>query len=275
MARQLSILSIGGHSKDAIITTGGTMAKHVDKGDKVSIVSLTHGALSHDDRAIDAAKKGGSGIDVEAGNRARDEELLGAARELGVTDVRFVGSDEEIVLVERPIIQELADVIGDVRPDVILTHNPHDSVPGHAVAGQITLLAMDVAKGLRPGKPYTPIRISQVFYHVQLGHLNVEEHSLPRFPTVIIDISDVIQQKVDAIRHFKSQFYGDGSPLPKKLVEVLDGYYGVYGHVPYAEAFVPYHPEVYDSLPLSEYRLELFSKSGTDYVEHVSKMLID
>ena len=275
MTRTLSILSIGGHSKDAIITTGGTMAKHIARGDEVCIVSLTHGALTHDDRAIDAAKKGAGDFDVEAGNRARDEELTGAALELGVTDVRFVGSDEEIILVERPIIEELADVIGDVRPDAILTHNPHDSVPGHAAAGKITLLAMDVAKSLRPNKPYTPIRVSQVFYHVQLGHLNIEEHSLPRFPTAIIDITDVIQQKIDAIRHLKSQFYDVGSPLPKKLGEVLDGYYGIYAHVPYAEAFVPYYPEVYDALPLSEYRLDVFSKSGTDYVDQASKMLID
>ena len=136
-------------------------------------------------------------------------------------------------------------------------------------------MAMDVAKGMRRNKPYSPLRVSQVFYHVQLGHLTIEEHKLPRFPTAIIDITDVIQKKIDAIRQFKSQFYDGDSPLPKKLGEVLDGYYGIYAHVPYAEAFVPYYPEVYDALPLSEYRLDVLSKTGNDYVEQVSKMLID
>ena len=33
MARQLSILNIGGHPKDAIMYAGGTLAKHAGNGD--------------------------------------------------------------------------------------------------------------------------------------------------------------------------------------------------------------------------------------------------
>ena len=41
MTEPLSILNIGGHPKDAILYAGGTMARHVERGDRVTILSAT------------------------------------------------------------------------------------------------------------------------------------------------------------------------------------------------------------------------------------------
>ena len=43
MARQLSILNIGGHSKDLILYAGGTLALHVERGDRVCQLVTTNG----------------------------------------------------------------------------------------------------------------------------------------------------------------------------------------------------------------------------------------
>ena len=151
MARQLSILNIGGHPKDAIMYAGGTLAKHASNGDRVCTLTPTHG-LSHHGRALDDYKKGKQ-VDLGALIEERKQELIEAAAELGVSDVRFLGHDDDIVLPREEIIEEIADVIGEVRPDIIITHWPHDTVAAHANSTQMTLLAMEAASCIRPGKP--------------------------------------------------------------------------------------------------------------------------
>lgn len=89
MATQISILNIGGHPKDAILYAGGTLAKHILKGDRVCTLTPTHG-LSHHGRAIEARNRG-EDIDMGALMEERRQELVDAAAELGVTDVRFLG----------------------------------------------------------------------------------------------------------------------------------------------------------------------------------------
>ncbi len=113
MATQISILNIGGHPKDAILYAGGTLAKHVLNGDRVCTLTPTHG-LSHHGQAIEARNRG-EDIDMGALMEERREELVDAAAELGVTDVRFLGYSDEIVLPKEEIIRDIADVIGEVR----------------------------------------------------------------------------------------------------------------------------------------------------------------
>ena len=272
MARQqLSILNIGGHPKDAILYAGGTMAKHVALGDRVCTLTPTHG-LSHHLKAIEEATRSGRQPDLDALIKEREQEFVEAAGELGVTDVRFLGHDDEIVLLDRAIISEIRDVICEVRPDIIITHNPYDSVPTHASVTQMTLLALDAAAH-KLGSPHS---VKQVYYHTQMGDTNVLESSLPRIPTTVIDITDVIHKKANAMNRFTSQYYGDDSPLQRKLGEVLDSpISGIHLRVPYAEAFVAHYPEVFDSLPLSEYGMKLSRKSMSETYEYMSQMLLD
>ena len=91
MARKpLSILTIGGHPKDAIIASGGTMANHVAAGDRVTTLCPTHG-LSHHTEAITKYKADRKMPDLEALKAELMQELVDAAAELGVTDVRILG----------------------------------------------------------------------------------------------------------------------------------------------------------------------------------------
>ena len=50
---------------------------------------------------------------------------------------------------------------------------------------------LDAAGGIRPGKPYRPHKVAQIFFHVWPGETNVQESLFPRVPTTLIDISDV------------------------------------------------------------------------------------
>ena len=274
MASQISILNVGGHPKDAIMYAGGTLAKHVANGDRVCTLTPTHG-LSHHGRGIDAFKKG-SEVDLGALIEERKQELIEAAGELGVTDVRFLGYDDAIDLPREEIIIDIADVIGDVRPDVVITHWPHDTVSGHGNATRMTLLAMEAASGIRSGTPYSPHKVKQVFFHAKSGRTNFEENLRPQNPTTVIDITDAIHKKAAAMNRFRSQYYGEDSPLQRKLSESQDGsIHAIHARIPYAEAFIAYNPEVYQLLPLSEYGLELAQKSEPEAYEYMTQMLLD
>jgi len=47
--RPLRIMSIGAHPADIFGQSGGAMARHVERGDEVACVVLTHGARVHDE----------------------------------------------------------------------------------------------------------------------------------------------------------------------------------------------------------------------------------
>ena len=278
MARQLSILNIGGHPKDVILYAGGTMAKHVARGDRVCNLTPTTG-MSHHLKAINDYRSSGETPDMGGLIEERKQELIEASNELGVTDVRFLGYDDEVVTIDTRIVNDIADVIGEVRPDIIVTHWPHDTVPAHGYATQMTLLAIDAASGIRAGKSYAPTggdsggKTAQIFYHVQLGRTNVLETLNVRIPTTVVDITDTIRQKSAAMNKFKSQHYGEGSPLQRKLGETLDGgIYAIHSRVPYAEAFIAHNPEIYEYLPVSEYGYKVSEETSS---EHWTQMLIE
>jgi LmbE family N-acetylglucosaminyl deacetylase len=280
MASDLSILNIGGHPKDAVLYAGGTMAKHAARGDRVCMLTPTTG-LSHHLQAIDEYKESQTVPDMAALVEERKQELVAAANELGVSDVRFLGYPDDIVTIDKDIVNDIADVIGEVRPNIIVTHWPYDTVPAHAMATQMTLLAIDAASGIRPGKSYAPTggdtggEAAQVFYHVQLGRTNVLETLNMRIPTTIVDITDTVHKKANAMNKFTSQHYGEGLPLQRKLGETLDGgIYAIHHRVPYAEAFIAHNPQVYEYLPLSDYGRQIAAKSGEETLQHFTQMLL-
>ncbi len=278
MSEPLNILNIGGHPKDAILYAGGTMAKHAARGDKVTIMVPTTG-LSHHLTAINDYRDSGEMPDMDALIQERKQELIDAALELGVTDVRFLGYNDEIVLPREDVVSDIADIIGEIRPNVIVTHWPYDTVPAHAVTTQMTLLAIDAASGIRPGKPYAPTggdtggESAQIFYHTHLGRTNVLENLTMRIPTTVIDITDAIHQKAAAMNKFVSQHFGEDSPLQKKTSEGMDGT-GAATHlrVSYAESFVAHNPEVYEYLPVSEYRRKLGKRPPEEVFQALTRM---
>jgi LmbE family N-acetylglucosaminyl deacetylase len=129
---------------------------------------------------------------------------------------------DDILLPDRESIDEFADVIGDVRPDIIITHHPQDSVVAHSATGQMALLTMEAAHGMRAGKPYLSHKVKQVYYNVLLGQATVLENAIPRIPTTVIDITDVVPKKDRGMNRYLAQYYDDDSPLHRKVGEVFD-----------------------------------------------------
>ena len=279
MGKPLSILNIGGHPKDCILYAGGTMALHASRGDRVCMLTPTTG-LSHHLEAIDEYRKTGIMPDMDFLVEGRRQELVDACQELGISDVRFLGYEDDIPVIEKQIVNDIADVIGEIQPNIIVTHWPYDTVQAHAMATQMTMLAIEAAACIRPGKP-APVggdtgTKAHIFYHSQQGRTNVLENLAVRIPTTVIDISSVMKQKSRAMNVMKSQHYGEDSPLQRKLGESLDGdILAIHSRVAYAESFVSHLPQVHKYLPISEYENELRARPSDEAFKSWTSMVLD
>lgn len=186
---KLDLLAFGVHPDDIELSCAGTLLVEKKNGKKVGIVDLTRGELGTRGTA-----------------QTRDEEAANSARILGV-DIRdnlemadgFFRNDEEN---QRKIIT----VLRKYRPEIILCNAPDDRHPDH---GRSATLVADATflSGLRKietfdnGKSQEVWKPKYVFNYVQDVYIN---------PSFVIDISAMIDQKVAAIKEFKTQFYVPG-----------------------------------------------------------------
>lgn len=263
MPDPLRIVCIGAHPADVFDQSGGTMAHHAARGDYVACISLTHGARVHDAVISDAMFHqsqipAAADLSQMIGERsdAKSKEVLAACRILGIEDVYLMGEDDGILLVERDIIRRLASLQRQLRPDVVLTHYPHEGdglVRSHAVAGQIVLHALQYAGSVDPGDQNPPHRVAQVFFFGQ-GAATVRAGLWDArggyTNDVFVDITDVIDRKFAAMECLVSQGYAGA--YNRKRTETSDGAFSG-GTVAYGEGFIRMNAEVHYHLPVTAY----------------------
>lgn len=123
------------HPDDVEFVCGGTVAALSSAGHQVSIAVVTSGT---------------AGVSTDAGDDGvRESEQRASAAVLGVHDVRFLGFPDGAVTVEPRLRQELARVLRQVRPELVITHTPlrnlrsvRSSHPDHLAVGEATMCAV-------------------------------------------------------------------------------------------------------------------------------------
>lgn len=184
---KLDLLAIGVHPDDVELGCSGTIIKEINKGKKVGVLDLTQGEL-------------GSRGTIET----RYEEAARAAMIMGV-HVRenlkmrdgFFKNDEEHRL-------KLIVAIRKYQPEVVITNALSDRHPDHGRAAKLTTDSCFLS-GLRKvetkdehGGSQDPWRPKYVFHYIQ------DRYHEPDF---IIDISDVFEQRMEAVKAYTTQFY--------------------------------------------------------------------
>ena len=273
----LRILSIGAHPADIFDQSGGAMAHHVQRGDIVGCVVLTHGARVHDAVISDGMfhrtdVPEAAELQALMNERAdlKAEETRRACALLGVEDVTFFGADDAVLLVTEALVRRLASLLREKRPDIVLTHFPREGdgiVNPHAIAGQIVLGAIALAGSVDPGDRNPPHKVAQVFF------FGTGAAALPRnvwsagggyYNDIFIDIGDVIEQKLAALDCMVSQGYGGA--YARKRIETSDGAFGNAGGVAYAEGFIAMNAETHYHLPVTDYALNAARASDHELI---------
>jgi 4-oxalomesaconate hydratase len=252
----LSILHTAAHPADAFDMAGGTLAHHVRDGDKVTVVVFTHGARSHAHNVIEGHKHGTRGGSVDEAADLKQREVVEACGVLGITDVRFLRYEDHVLAFNPDLVLALARIVREVRPDVVITHSPFENAGltgAHRVCCDITYQACSASAGMLDGQG-KPHRVGELFYVWQHGETTLGDYAVPRFPAILIDVTDVIDLKVKAIKCIRSQYY-DG--FAEKLYEACNGTHGLHMCVPYCEAFMRHYPEVRRRLPVCGHNLRI------------------
>ncbi|MFW9824044.1 MAG: PIG-L deacetylase family protein, partial [Candidatus Thorarchaeota archaeon] len=129
---------------------------------------------------------------------------------------------------------KVSDVIRKYKPSIIITHPSNDWHPDHIASHQIVNAAKFQAKLTKTESQYPEYYPKYLLYfdHSHLKDIN-------RKLDFLIDISDSLEDKINALKAYKSQFIDN-----KKHLRIFDyireraGYLGYQIGVKYAEGFI-------------------------------------
>ena len=151
----LTVLAVFAHPDDEGFGCGGTLAALVAGGHKVTLICATNGDV-------------GEISDPELATpenlwQVRQGELRTAMDVTGIKDVRFLeyrdsgmagteDNDHSASLFQAPadqVVGQVSAVIREVRPDVVITHDPTGGYghPDHVTTCQHTAAAVEVCRG--------------------------------------------------------------------------------------------------------------------------------
>ncbi|MEU0570378.1 PIG-L deacetylase family protein [Nonomuraea sp. NPDC005983] len=191
------VLLVAAHPDDADFSAAGTVALFVDRGVQVTYLLVTDGDAGGNERTLD-----NSGM-----AELRRAEQTAAAKAVGVTDVRFLGYSDGLVVPSLDLRRDIARVIRQVRPDLVITHHPDrnyqfiaPSHPDHRAVGGSTLDA--VYPDAR-----NPYAFPELAKDEGLEAWTVREVWLSggSTPDHWVDITDAIDRKLTALQSHVSQ----------------------------------------------------------------------
>ena len=152
LPQHLRILTVTAHPHD-ITYTLGTSAHHIERGDSVTVVSLTDGVTTHDEELANEMRKPEDRRRTEVLERPRSEQARRKQEEMkrvcglfGIDDVRVLGFADNPITVTQETHRTMAEIFYEVRPHIVISHAPfnypyrnHSSVfnHDHLTTGQV------------------------------------------------------------------------------------------------------------------------------------------
>jgi bacillithiol biosynthesis deacetylase BshB1 len=198
---KLDILAFGVHPDDVELSCSGVLLTEKLLGKKTGIVDLTMGELGT--RGTKETRK----QEAEASAKILQVDVR---ENLGLAD-GFFKNDEAHQL-------RVIAAIRKYQPEIILCNAPEDRHPDH---GRSAALVEDATflSGLRKietwqdGKLQEPWKPKYVFNYIQDRYLQ---------PDFVIDISHVMDQKIESIKAFSTQFYNPDLNEPATYISTPD-----------------------------------------------------
>ena len=196
------ILVILAHPDDPEFFCGATLARWARAGHEIHYFLLTNGN-----------KGGGSEVTPEQLCALRQTEQQNAAAVIGARSVRFLNLEDGYLVPSLELRREIVRLLRREKPDILVTCDPtllyswfgRVNHPDHRAAGQVVLDAVFPAAG------------NGHFFPELLKNEGLQPHtprevwvSLAASPTVILDVTDTWEVKMNALKEHKSQI---GDPL--------------------------------------------------------------
>ena len=188
---KLDLLAIGVHPDDVELGCSGTIINEIKRGKKVGVLDLTQGEL-------------GSRGTIET----RYEEAAKAAMIMGVHVRENLKMRDGLFKNDEEHQKKLITALRKYQPEIVITNALSDRHPDHGRAARLTADSCFLS-GLRKIETKNEQGVSQerwrpkyVFHYIQ------DRYHEPDF---IIDITDVFEQRMEAIKSYTTQFYNPGN----------------------------------------------------------------
>ncbi len=191
---KVDILAFAAHPDDVELSAAGTLIKHIKAGKKVALVDLTQGEL------------GSRGtIETRYTEAADASEILGlsARINLKMEDGFFTHSQENLL--------KIIEQIRYFKPEIVLCNAIEDRHPDHGRASKLVSEACFLS-GLRKIETghdedkQEAHRPKAVYHYIQDRYIK---------PDFVVDVTEFVEQKFEAIRAYKTQFYDPASKEPQ------------------------------------------------------------
>ena len=200
----LDVLVFAAHPDDAELSMGGTIAKLTKSKIKVGIVDLTKGELG---------TRGNEKTRQKEASLADKILNVSARVNLGIPDGDIQRTKENLITVIKEIRK--------FKPKIIFAPFFNDRHPDHHDTSVLVKEAM-FSTGLPKIKTYDN-RVEQKAYRPQKLFYYMQTFTFE--PSFIVDISDSFEQKMKAVKAFKTQFFNPTSKEPETFIsrpEFLD-----------------------------------------------------
>lgn len=190
-------LVVAAHPDDPDFGAGGTAASWTRDGWEFFYLVCTNGAKGSSDPATDPHEL----------VQARREEQRKAAQALGVSDVFFLDHEDGELLPTREFLGEVVWHIRKLKPGAIFTHST-DMIIGNRFINHMD----HRATGLTAVNAVYPTARDALNFPEHLAE-GLSTHKVRQMyiwggnqPTLTVDITDVIEKKVQALLAHQSQF---------------------------------------------------------------------
>ncbi|MEN6325331.1 MAG: PIG-L family deacetylase [Syntrophomonas sp.] len=212
----MQVIVFAPHPDDDLIGCGGTMAKHLQQGHKVSIVYMTSG----DAGSIKYGKRKMTQI--------REDEAQKAADLLGISDLHFFRNPDGYLEFNRDNLIRIVSLIREKQPDSVYIPHSRDTVRDHVTTHELVVEACRRAAGPWfqecEGEPWTVDNILAYEVWTPLQEVSCIEN-----------ISQFMQVKLDALQMHRSQI--EAIPYDE-AIKGLNRYRGIMsGQGDYCECF--------------------------------------
>lgn len=190
MQHKVDILAVGVHPDDIELSCAGTIIAHRQQGYSIALCDLTQGELG---------SRGSGPLRLQEAEAARQIMGVDYRENLGLADGFFQK--------DRTSLLKLIEVIRAYQPDIVFANAIRDRHTDHGRAADFIkeacfLSGLIKIETQRDGKVQDKWRPKAVYHYIQDYYIE---------PDFIVDISAVMERKMEAIYAYGSQFYNPES----------------------------------------------------------------
>ena len=196
---ELDILCFGAHPDDIELACGGTIIKAIQNGNKVGVIDLTRGELG-----------------TRGNINTRDKETKIATDIMGVIMRENMNFKDGFFQNDEIHKIKLINKIREYKPKIVIANAISDRHPDHGRAAQMIVDACFLSGLDKVDTGQSSWRPNHIYHYIQFNNIN---------PDFVVDITNQIEDKIRAVKAYKTQFYNPSSDEKSTIIsspEFLD-----------------------------------------------------